>query len=326
MAQARGIATKLTMWDESTYGVTPVTPAGENVYFRTCNVKGAIARAVDETLSGKRGMPPSIMTNRDINGQLVTTFAPQSCIKFLKHLIGAPTITPGTGMATFLFSLANALPVSFGLEQDFGSAIATPGRYLVNKGCRLSKGSFKFAPQGFIDATYDVRGATFDMSGTTPADASPDDFGHTGFSMFTASITEGGSPIATVTDVTLDIDNDLDDSLFVIGGGGVRGALPEGFMKIGGQLTALFHDASLLTKGLNNTETSLAIVLQNGTGAGTAGNEKVTFSIPNMFYDFQSPEIPGPKGLKTMLNFTGHRAGTAEQAASIEVLTVRTTA
>jgi hypothetical protein len=327
MAQARGIATKIQVWDETTYGVTPATPVGENMYFRTCNVKGSIARAIDDTINGKRGEPASIMTNRDISGQIVQTLAPQSCIKMLKHLIGIPVNTTITTAHQYVFSLAGgALPPSFGMEQDFSTAIATPGRFLVNKGCRVSKGSFKFTPAGFIDATYDIRGATFDLSGTVSLDPTTDDFGHAGFSMFTAVIKEGGSVVAIVTDFTVNMDNDLDDTLFVIGGGGVRGALPEGFFKISGTITALFQDAALLNKGLNNTESSLEIILTNGVGDGTAGNESFDMTLPNLFYDFQSPEIPGPKGLKVTLNFTAHRSGAAEQAASVTVKAMRATA
>lgn len=327
MAQARGIATKIQFWDESTYATTPATPVGENMYFRTSSIAGSIARAMDETISGRRGMPPSIATNRDIQGQLLQTLAAQSCIKGLKHLIGAPVITTIGSAHQFVFSIGGgALPVSFGIEKDFSSAIATPGRYEVLKGCRISKGSFKFSPTGFIDATYDIRGATFDTSGVATLDSTPDDFGHTGMSMAVATLNEGGSAIATVTDLTLDWDNDLDDSLFTIGGGGIRGSLPEGFAKITGQLTALFTDASLLNKGLNSTESSLVMTLQNGTGDGTAGNESIVFNIPNLFYDYKSAEIPGPKGLKVQLNFNAHRSGTNEQAASVTVKTVRATA
>lgn len=326
MAQARGIATKILLWDEAAYGVTPATPVAETLYYRSCSVKGSIARATDETISGLRGMPPSIQTNRDISGQIVQTLAPQSCIKLLKHLIGIPVITTVGTATQYVFGYTNGLPAGFGMETDFGAAIAPPGRYHVNRGCRISKGSFRFQPSGYVDATYDVRGATFDIAGTTSLDATPDDFGHAGFSMFTASIKEGGTTIATVTETSVDVDNDLDDSLFVIGGGGVRGDLPEGFAKWSGKLTALFKDGTLLSKGLNNTESSLLIELKNGTGDGTAGNEYFGLDIPNLYYDYQSPEVPGPKGLKVDLSFNGHRAGAAEIGAKVTVRAMRTTA
>ena len=320
---ARGIAAKLLMWPEVTYGITPVTPSAENMYFRTCNVSGSLARLIDETISGRRGLPRSIIGNKDVSGTIMTTLAPQSAMRWLANLIGTPVTTGASPPYTHTFSLAGALPVGFGLEIDWGSAIATPGRFTRFSGCRIAKGSFKFGSSGFVDASFDVRGADFDLSAVAPIDASPDDYGHAGHSMFTAVITEGGSPIATVQELTFEWDNDLDDSQFVIGGGGKRGALDEGFAKLSGSVTALFADTSLISKGINSTDTALTLELSHGTGAGTAGNEKMTFAIPYMLYDVKTPGIEGPKGIKQQLAFNAHRNGTAEQAANVVILSAR---
>lgn len=321
---ARGIASKLLMWQETAFGVLPVTPVAEKMYFRTVNVSGSLARIIDETITGRRGMPRSIVGNKDVSGQIMTTLAPQSAMRYLANLIGTP-VTTGAGPYTHNFSLAGALPTSFGLEIDWGSAIATPGRFTRFSGCRIAKGSFKFGSSGLVDASYDVRGADFDLSQVAAVDAAPDEYGHTGFSMFSATINEGGAPIATVQDIGCEWDNDLDDTQFVIGGQGRRGALDEGFAKISGTLNALFTSTALLNKGINSTDTSLVITLQHGTGLGSVGNEKFTLSIPYMLFDVTTPAIEGPKGIKQALKFTAHYNGTAEQAASAEILSSRAT-
>lgn len=322
MTIARGIKSSLLMWDETAYGADPTIDA-ERMYFRTFAPSGTLQRLMDETISGRRGAAASIVGNKDLGGQILTTLAPQSALRYLHHLIGAVDTTGGGAPYTHLFSLAEDLPTSFGMQLDYGAAIAAPGRYLHMKGCRIAKGSFKFGSNGFVDASYDVRGADFDLADVAVADASPGDYGHTGFSMFSADITEGGSPIGTSTDLTLEWDNDLDDSLFVIGGGGVRGALPEGFAKIKGSGTFLFEDVTLLNKGLASTTSSLVLTLQHGTGAGTAGNEKITFSIPNLKWDVKTPSIDGPKGVKVQLNWMSERSGSAEDASSVTVLSAR---
>lgn len=320
---ARGIAAKLLMWQETTFGVTPGSPAAELMYFRTCNVSGVLARLIDETISGRRGLPRSIIGNKDVSGTIMTTLAPQSAMRWLANLIGTPVTTGASAPYTHTFSLSGALPVSFGLEIDWGSSIGTPGRYTRFLGCRIAKGSFKFGSSGFVDASFDIRGADFDLTQIAPIDASPDDYGHAGNSMFTATITEGGSPIATVQDLTIEWDNDLDDSQFVIGGGGKRGGLDEGFAKLSGSLTALFADTTLINKGVNSTDTALTLALQHGTGVGTAGNEKMTFAIPYMLYDVKTPGIDGPKGIKQQLAFNAHRNSTAELAANVVILSAR---
>lgn len=326
MAQARGVATAIQIWNETSYGVKPGSPSGERIYFKTSSVGASIGRVTDDTLSGRRGKQRSIFDKNDVQGTLVTTLAPQSCARLLSHLIGTPTITSIATAKQFVFSLANGLPAGFGMETDYGSAIATPGRFHVLNGCRIGKGTFKFGATGLIEASYDVRGAACDVSQVATADATPDDYGHTGFSMINAVLTEGGSPYADATDISLTWDNDLDDSLFVIGGGGTRGDLPEGNAMISGTLTALFKSPALLAKAKADTESSLRIVIANGIGDGTAGNESIQFDIPNLVYDFKSPPINGPKGIKVDLNFTAHCPSAAELAASVTLKAMRATA
>lgn len=325
MTVARGIYSRLVAWPELTYAVTPVTPSAEVMYYKSFTPGATLARMIDETISGRRGTPRSIVGNKDVSGQLVATLAPQSAMRMLANLIGAPATTGASAPYTHVFSLANPLPVSMGLELDYGAAIVGAGRYLRLVGVRVAKATFKFQSSGFCEVTYDLRGADFSLTATTPIDASPDDYGHSGFSMFSATLTEGGAPYAQATDLTIVWDNDLDDSLFVIGGGGVRADLPEGFCKISGQMTALYASASLITKGIDSTDSALVLTLQHGSGVGTASNEKITFNVPNLLYDVTSPPVDGPRGLRQQINYNAHQVGTSEQAASVTILSGRAT-
>lgn len=325
MGVARGINSRLLAWAETTYGVTPVSPDAEVMYFKTFTPGATLQRMIDETISGRRGTPRSIVGNKDVSGQLVATLAPESAFRLLANLIGAPATTGASAPYTHVFSLAGALPVSMGLELDYGPAIVGAGRYLRLLGVRIAKATFKFASSGFCEVTYELRGADFSLSATTPIDAAPDDFGHSGFSMFSATLTEGGAPFAQATDLTIVIDNDLDDSLFVIGGGGVRADLTEGFFKISGAMTALYASGALVNKGINSTDSAIVISLSRGTGLGTAGNEKITFNVPALQYDVTSPQIDGPRGVRQSLNYNAHMVGTAEQAASVTLLSARAT-
>ena len=331
MGQARGINTKVQAWQETTFGVTPGSPTTENLYFKTFPVSGKIASIVDATMAGGlRGRVASIQGNRDVAGTITTTLAPESCVKYLANLIGAPTITNlGVGMNQFVFAVgagALALPVGMGFEVDYSTAIATPGRFLRYAGCRISKGKFTFKPDGLVEADYDIMGSSFDWTQSTTISASPTDFGHAGFSMFTAALKEGGSTSSVVQQVDLTIDNQLDSSLYTIGGGGVRGALPEGFIATSGMITALFQDMSVLTKALNNTDSSLQITFTKGTGDGSAGNDYLDFLIPHLQYELAAPPIDGPKGLMAKLNFTGNRVGTSEDGLTVTLKTPRATA
>jgi Phage tail tube protein len=268
-----------------------------------------------------------ITGNIDIAGQIVVNLAPESCAKYLANLIGNPTVTNlGAGQNQFVFNAANGLPVSFGLQLDYGVAIPTPGRYLRMYGCRIVKGALAVKSEGFGQLTLDVKGSSFDWSQSTSVSTTPQDFGNSAFSMAQCVLSEGGSPIATVMEYNLAWDNDLDDSLYTIAGGGTRAFLPEGMAKITGSVKALFTDMSLLNKAIGNTDTSLETKWTKGTGVGTAGNDSLDILVPHLTYKLQSPTIDGPKGLMATLNFTGFRLGGAEVAAVATLKTPRANA
>lgn len=327
MAQVRGTQVVFGLFNETTYAQVPGAPSGERAYMRTSNLRGSIARIMDETLSGYRGMPPSIAGNTDVQGSIPTVLAPQSCMRWLAHLIGVPTTT-GAGPYEHVFAVGTGaleLPPGLLIEADMGPALAAPNRYIRFHGCRIGQAQMRFQPSGFVEANYDIRGSYFTNNAGVALDASLDDFGHRGFSMFTATMERNGAPIANVADYSVTWSNDLDDSLFVIGGGGRRGALPEGFARISGQLTALYNDSVLLNDAIASNELSLSVTLQNGTGDGSAGNEYFNITVPHLFLEATTPEVPGPRGLRNQFNWSAHRDGSNEIAATVTVRNARAT-
>lgn len=237
------------------------------------------------------------------------------------------TIAVGAGtIYEHVFSPRGTEATSMTLECDLGSEITSAYRWLRFLGCRPVKGAFKFGSSGFCEANFDFRGATFSNDGGATLDASPDDYGHTAFSMFRASIEVDGATYADAQDVSLDIDNDADDSNFTIGGGGVRGSLPYGFLKVSGSVNALFTSATLLNKAIAGTAAALRIEVYNGTGAGSTGNEALVIRIPELKFEAKTPTVDGPKGVKVQLAFNAHRPDAAESKVEFSLRTPRAAA
>jgi hypothetical protein len=148
-----------------------------------------------------------------------------------------------------------------------------------------------------------------------PHDGNPTDFGHNPFDGFEAVINQNTTPLAVVTEVSGKIENNLDGSTFVIGGAGERYSINAGKVKVSGKLTALFADMTLYNLALNNTETSLQVVLTKGTGAGTAGNEKLTYNFDEVIFRPQAPVIAGDKGILVELEFEAYYDNDADASA-----------
>lgn len=322
----RGSKIAIGLYNETTYGQAPALPSGERAYIRTSGLRGEIAKIVDDTLSGRRGRQAGINGDKNVAGTIQTHLAPQSCLRWLAHVIGMPTTTGASAPYTHVYAVGDgalALPAGLAIEMDLGAALGA-SRYLRFHGLRVRQAQFQFGSSGFAQMNLDLLGADFSLN-AAPLDASLDDHGHTAWSMFSASLEEGGAPISTVQSLDLTWNNDLDEDTFVIGGGGVRGDLPEGFASISGNLNTLFKDAALLNKAINSTDTSLKIALANGIGDGSAGNESFELHVPALRLAATTPEIQGPRGLRAAYAWEAHAVGTNEIAATATVKNSRAT-
>ena len=323
MADVRGTNVKIIAVPESAYK-TPGS-SGELIYFTTFGLVPAQQRAQSQTLAGFRGQARSTEEARNVQGPIGYNIAPESVGLLLKHLIGAPTTTGAGTPYTHEFkpaaSGANALPIGLTFEQDFGTAIGGGSRYLRLKGCRFNSGTFTFGASGPQTLQLDAIGADWEKHATS-LDGSPTDNGHTEFTSTQLAVRVGtaGSPKSICfNQLTLNWSNDLDTDKYCIGGGGVRNGLPEGFAIVGGSITAFFDHTDVIDLLLSGADTELLITLQRGTGAGTAGNEKLTIEVPNLVFAKTAPTVDGPRGLRVQANFSAHRT-TGELGAKFTLL------
>lgn len=306
MPQARGSQGVFALFTETTYGTDPGSPAGQKLYLTRFGVQSTQSRIDSNTLTASRERAKPAAGNIGVAGAVACEIGAEWMGTLLKHALGS-NATTGAGPYTHTMTLGD-LPVGMVLEKDHGSNISGSGRYEKFNGCRVARCGFEFPTEGYCTAGFDVIGAK-DTLGASPLDASLDDNGHTPFSAFDATIQEGGGAIAVVTAASIQLDNGLDDSVFTVGGAGVRRALPEGFATVSGQISALFEDATLLNKAIGGTETSLKITLSRGTGAGSAGNESIEFFVQQMLYERATPPVEGPRGLLITLPFKAYKSG-----------------
>lgn len=311
MPQVTGTVVKLAGFTETAYNTTPGAPDGLLLYARSIGVQAQSQAQQDDTLAGYRGMLRPVRDLKDVQGSIACNIGAASIGFWLKHLMGAPTTT-GTTNKTHTFAPAmpggaTSLPAGMLLEEDLGAAFTGASRYLRYSGCRIARAQFSFTPGGFAQAQFDIRGANVTKS-ATPLDATLTDNGHTAFSNQVASLTVGGGAITLCpTSFGITYENDLDDSNYCIGAGGIRGSMPEGFVMVSGTIETLLTDASLLDLLLADTNSSFAFKLQNGTGDGSAGNESLTFNLPNVSFDLTTPAVQNSKGVRLSANWKAFR-------------------
>ena len=313
MAQQRGTTVRLSYDTEATFKTTPAS--GASLIFPYVKESFRMNRNLitSNTIRSSRNPQMPVRGNRDVSGTIDFELAPQYGL-LLKHIFGS-TATTGSYVHTYK---VGDLPQGMVIEKYFPD-LATPYWFKYN-GCKVNSFKVAIKPEGMITASVDMIGAKETLSSGGSFDASPTDRGHTPFDGFECALLEGGVALGVGTDVNFSIDNGLDGNTYVIDGTGERYSLPEGFAKVTGNVKCLFDSVAMYNKAIGHTETSLVITFTKGTGAGSAGNEKLAFYFDEMVFKPAAPTVEGPTGLFVSLDFEAYYGDNAAASACRAIL------
>jgi hypothetical protein len=299
--QQRGSAAKVVIDTETTFNETPAKHFPVVLYMSSESLRMNRNLISSKTIRSSRQPIKPVRGNEEVAGDINFELNPQ-CGRLLKHAFGtysAPWLAGGVYYHQFKIG---DLP-SMCIEKGFKDL--TTDKFFQYTGCKV--GSFKVAArtEGFLDSTISLMGATEVVADAAVLDASPSDLGCTPFDGFGGSVFINGTAVAEVTEVDFTLENGLDGNTYVMNGTGHRFSLPEGTAKVTGTLRALFTDAAYAyyKAAVDHTEKALRLEFVSGTGAGTLGNEKLTFYMDEILFKPQAPVIQGPTGLLVELPF-----------------------
>lgn len=304
MAQAKGSKAKIIYDGEATFGVTNPGIDAHLLPFVSESLRQSRNLIDSKSIRSSRSTRAPVRGNSEVGGDITVELDPYMG-KLLYHTLGTVSTT-GANPYSHTFTVSD-LPAGLTVEKQFTDL--TIPEYFVYNGCKVNSFKVSLKSEGFIEATFNLMGAGETVSAAS-IDASVTDYSSSAvggaFNAFTATIQEGGTTLGTVTELDFTLENNLDGSVFVIDGTGKRYSLPEGVAKVSGTIRALFQDMTLYNKAINSTETSLVVTITNGTGAGSAYNEKIVFTIDEMLLSPQSPAVGGPEGVMVELPFTAY--------------------
>lgn len=307
MARAVGAKSQVIIDEEITYKDDPGAPDAREVVFLTTSLKAEQSLIQDESIRGNRNRVAPVQGNLNVTGAIVVNLSETSHALLLKHTFGSVSTTGSEDPWTHTLSHGD-LPVGLVIEKGFTDI----SEFHKFNGCRVSSLDVAATPEGFVTATFNIMGATEARSATS-YDATKTTYLHEAFTSFQGTLSESGSPIATVTNFNFSISNELDEDGYAIDGSEERRDLPEGDVVVTGSIEMFFEDDVLLAKARAGTETSLEIVLDKGVSPA----RKVTFTIPELKLGRSGPEISGPKGIKVTFDFTAYYDDSTE-ASTVE--------
>jgi hypothetical protein len=316
MAQQRGSNVKIIYDTETTYKAAPGAPDAMVLPFTSESVRLDRALHSSGTIRTSRQPQAPVRGNVNVAGDINFELSPQYG-RLLKHIFGSLVTTGGAAPYTHTYKIG-ALPVGMMIEKQF-TDLAT-AKYFQYNGCKVNQFKLSVKGEGFIPCTVSLLGAK-ETEASSTHDATATDNGHTPFDGFEGSVKQGGSPLGTVTDMELSLDNGLDGDTYVIDGTGQRYSMSEGLSKVSGKMNCLFDTTTLYDIAVAHTETALELHFTKGAGTGaSAGNEKLSFYMDEAILKPMSPVVTGPKGLLVELGFEAYYNDDADASALRAVL------
>lgn len=249
MPFSQGSRTQLAYVAEVTYGTTPGTPAMAAVPFNTHSLDMAKTRVQSSEITPDRMPRIDRHGQRTVSGDIIVDMRPADYDWLLE----------GALFGTFATNILNTGTTvkSFTLE-DGALDIA---QYRAFSGCMVNTMQLSVAPNQMTKATFGIMGKNLAQS-SSPLDASiTAASGNEPFDSFSGTISEGGSPIAYVNSIDFTLNNNLNPT-FVLGSVSTP-QMEFGMSTLEGTMTVYYQDASLITKFLNETESSLSLVLDD---------------------------------------------------------------
>ncbi len=284
---------------ESTYGTTPSTPAFTPIR-HTGTTLGLSKDAIQsEELREDRQIAHFRHGNKSVSGDINFELSYNSFNDLIEAVMCGTWTSDGDPETL----IAGTTARSFTVERHHEDI----GKYLRSTGCCFNSMSLSIAPNSMVTGSFGVVGKDFSIASAAITGASYAAETTTApFDSFTGAITDGGSTIAIVTALELNIDNGL-EAQYVVGDSTTLQP-PLAQSNISGSITAYFEDTTLIDKFVNETSSALTFTLTDA-----AGNDYL-FNMPNVKYNSGNPEVGGPGAVTVTLDFIAlYNAGITSQ-------------
>ena len=284
MTIASGSRHRLAAIAEVTYGTTPTTPAFTTLRHNSCNIGLSKDAVESEEIRGDRQITCFRHGNKsvggDIEGELV--------YGEYDSLIEAALC--GTWSTDVL--KAGTTRRSFTVERTFQDIT----QYMRYTGCEVNTMSISIAPNSMIGVSFGFIGKDQSIAQTGIASSTYSTLTDTcQFDSFTATINEGGSPIALVTEMEVTLENGIEPQFVVGSSTTLRPSI--GRCNVTGSITVYLEDQAMLTKFQNETESSLDITMTDPDG------NTFQIEIPKLKYNSGQPDVSGEGSVTVSMDF-----------------------
>lgn len=295
---------------ETTYGVTPATPAFKPLRHTGTTLGMSKNTTQSEELRSDRQIADSRHGARQIGGDINIEFSYSSFDELLEAVLCGTweTNKPVTGTDRLK---AGVVRRSFTIEREFGDMAAADEPYHRFTGAELNNFSLSITPDAIVTGSFSVVGKgqstnSTKITGATYANASTGQV----LDSFTGSLKEAGTTVADITEISLSLENGIEPRFVVGSKETIRPAI--GRSKLSGQITAYFEDSRLINKFINEVESSIEFEMPD-----LAGN-KYKFILPRIKFNGGQPDVSGEGPITLSMPFEALLDSTSATNITIE--------
>ena len=291
---ANGSQVSLHYVAESTYGTTPGTPALTAIRYNSNTLNLGKEVISSEEIRSDRMTTDTRHGPKSVAGDIVTELSYGSHDDLLAAALAGTWVSEEPASGTDQLK-AGTTRTSLTVRKYFED-LTTGNAYHVLTGCEVNSLNLSITPGAIVGSTYSLMGQGLatqasEISGAVVGTASTTE----ALTAISGAINEGGVAIATVTELSLTIENGM-ETRFVVGSD--ETLQPSiGRSKVSGSVTAYYEDQALLDKFIDETNSSLDVTLLD-----TAGNQ-IKIDIPNIVFTSGAPDVGGEGPITLSMSF-----------------------
>lgn len=306
---ANGSRHKLSVIPETTWSVTPATPnlvvqriTGTTLGMSKAMLESAEIRADRQTADIKHG-------TRQVGGDINTELSYETWDVFLEALLCGDwdADAPVSGTDQLKAGLNRR---SFSVLREYAD-LDGGDPFLLFTGVEVNSMKMEVTPENIVTMVWSVVGKDQITSATAPTGTT-----YTAantnkvIDAFSGTLEEGGVPIGVITAINLTMENGIEPRFVVGSQVSIRPSI--GRFKVDGDLTAYFDDSTLLSKFIDETETSIDLTLQD-----TAGNAYRIY-LPRLVLKGGQPDVTSEGPITLSMGFSAIYDGTNASNVVIE--------
>jgi len=282
MSISQGARSQFNYVSETVWGTTPALPETQTVPFMTFGVNLTKDNHEDNSIQADGMAHYLIPGNRHVGGDLDVNFCHGNYNPFLKSLMLNDFDTHVLKKGTTRYSMSGELK-----NLDIGVSRIFTGLIVDKMQVTVPTSGFVTAKFSLVGKDMTIGATSLDATPTAPTAKKP--LVHNG-----GSFKEGGTTIGYLQSITFTVDNGY--SMNNVLGSDVARDATYAMQKISGTVVAYFEDASMATKFMNGSASSIEFELTDGTNT-------CNFKFPEIYYTGANQTVQGAGPITLTMTF-----------------------